>query len=395
MMVSENIRMALRSMASSKMRTFLSLLGIVIGVASVVAIMNLGRSAAVSMSASFDAGGLNTITIRPRGNARETMVFTEDFSYTLQNEIEGIAEVLPLVSSSAIVRYRGEIAEGVGVQGVTSDYFASNSLEVEDGRFFTAMDNLSRRQVAVIGSELASDLFPSGNAVGSYISVMRNQARSFEVVGVLAEHDTSQGSSFDDVLFMPYNTYTERFRRTDQVGTYNIKTEDGYDAVAIADNIENYLDTLIGSDYYRLFSPATMKAMSDEITGTFTTFLAAIAAISLAVGGIGIMNIMLVSVSERTGEIGIRKALGAAPSVIRMQFLSESVVVSASGGLLGLVLGCVISVIGAHISGWVPSLSLGAITVAVAFPIFIGIFFGWYPAAKAARLQPMEALQRD
>ena len=281
------------------------------------------------------------------------------------------------------------------MQGVTSDYFASNSLEVEDGRFFTAMDNLSRRQVAVIGSELASDLFPAGNAVGSYISVMRNQARSFEVVGVLAEHDTSQGSSFDDVLFMPYNTYTERFRRTDQVGTYNIKTEDGYDAVAIADNIENYLDTLIGSDYYRLFSPATMKAMSDEITGTFTTFLAAIAAISLAVGGIGIMNIMLVSVSERTGEIGIRKALGAAPSVIRMQFLSESVVVSASGGLLGLVLGCVISVIGAHISGWVPSLSLGAITVAVAFPIFIGIFFGWYPAAKAARLQPMEALQRD
>ena len=287
-MVSENIRMALRSMASSKMRTFLSLLGIVIGVASVVAIMNLGRSAAVSMSASFDAGGLNTITIRPRGNARETMVFTEDFSYTLQNEIEGIAEVLPLVSSSAIVRYRGEIAEGVDVQGVTSDYFASNSLEVEDGRFFTAMDNLSRRQVAVIGSELASDLFPAGNAVGSYISVMRNQARSFEVVGVLAEHDTSQGSSFDDVLFMPYTTYTERFRRTDQVGTYNIKTEDGYDAVAIADNIENYLDTLIGSDYYRLFSPATMKAMSDEITGTFTTFLAAIAAISLAVGGIGI-----------------------------------------------------------------------------------------------------------
>ena len=135
--------------------------------------------------------------------------------------------------------------------------------------------------------------------------------------------------------------------------------------------------------------------MADEVTGTFTVFLAAIAAISLAVGGIGIMNIMLVSVSERTGEIGIRKALGAAPSVIRKQFLSESVVVSASGGLIGLILGIIISVAGALISGWIPVISSGAVTVAVGFPILIGIFFGWYPAAKAASLQPMEALQRE
>ncbi len=395
MMVSENIRMALRSMASSKLRTFLSLLGIVIGVASVVAIMNLGQSAAESMSASFDVGGLNMITVRPRGRGRETMIFTEDFSYTLQNEIDGVQEVLPLVSSTANVRQRDEIAESVVVQGVTSGYFASNSLEAENGRLFSVEDNISRRQVAVIGTALAEDLFPAGNAVGSYVSVMRNQSKSFLVVGVLASHDTSQGSSFDDALFMPYNTYTERFRRTDRVGSYSIKVKDGYDAVSVAEDIEDYLDRVAGNDYYRLFSPATVKAMADEVTGTFTVFLAAIAAISLAVGGIGIMNIMLVSVSERTGEIGIRKALGAAPSVIRKQFLSESVVVSASGGLIGLILGIIISVAGALISDWIPVISSGAVTVAVGFPILIGIFFGWYPAAKAASLQPMEALQRE
>lgn len=395
MMVRENIRMAIASMAGSRLRTFLSLLGIMIGVASVVAILNLGRSVTESMSSSFEVGGLDTISIMPRGAARETMIFTEEFAYSLMSEIDGIREVLPVVSSAANVRNGQEISEGVMIQGVTSDYFASNSLEADDGAFFSAIDNINRRQIAVIGPELADELFPGENPVGKYISVFRHQAKSFQVIGVLRERDEAQGTSYNYTLFIPYNTYVQRFRRTDQVGTYVVKTAEGYDATDVADDIEEYLDEIAGSDYYRIFSPATIKEMADSVMSTFSMFLAAIAAISLVVGGIGIMNIMLVSVVERTGEIGIRKALGATPGAIRSQFLVESVTLSLSGGLLGLVIGTVLSMAAVNIAGWPLYISPGAILVSLAFSLAIGIFFGWYPAAKAARLEPMEALQRD
>ncbi len=394
-MIAENARMAISSMAANRLRTFLSLLGIIIGVASVVTILNLGRSVSESISEAFEVGGLDTINVMPMGNARETLIFTEEFAYDLMNEIDGIREVLPTVSSYANLRNRQETVEDVQVQGVTSGYFSSNALEVSEGEFFGAIDNINRRQVCIIGKELAEELFPEGDAVGSYVSVFRQQAKSFLVVGVLEERDDSLGASYNTALFMPYNTYVQRFRRTDQVGTYVVKVAEGYDATVAADDIEQYLDEIAGEDYYRIFSPATVKEMSDSVMSAFSMFLAAIAAISLIVGGIGIMNIMMVSVVERTGEIGIRKALGATEKAIRSQFLTESVVLSASGGLIGLAAGIAISSAAAGIAGWSLHVSAGAVASSLIFPLLIGIFFGWYPAAKAARLQPMEALARD
>lgn len=394
-MIAENARMAISSMAANRLRTFLSLLGIIIGVASVVTILNLGRSVSESISEAFEVGGLDTINVMPMGNARETLIFTEEFAYDLMNEIDGIREVLPTVSSYANLRNRQETVEDVQVQGVTSGYFSSNALEVSEGEFFSAIDNINRRQVCIIGKELAEELFPEGDAVGSYVSVFRQQAKSFLVVGVLEERDDSLGASYNTALFMPYNTYVQRFRRTDQVGTYVVKVAEGYDATVAADDIEQYLDEIAGEDYYRIFSPATVKEMSDSVMSAFSMFLAAIAAISLIVGGIGIMNIMMVSVVERTGEIGIRKALGATEKAIRSQFLTESVVLSASGGLIGLAAGIAISSAAAGIAGWSLHVSAGAVASSLIFPLLIGIFFGWYPAAKAARLQPMEALARD
>ena len=331
MLLSENIRMAFSSLFGNRLRTFLSLLGIMIGVASVVTILNLGRSASESISASFESSGLDTVSIMPRGSARETMVFSEEFSYSLMDEVDGIREVLPMVSSGANIRNGQEIVESVVVQGVTSGFFSSSSLTLSSGEFFSAIDNINRRQVIVLGSELAEELFPSGDAVGRYVSVFRNQAKSFLVVGVLEERDSTVGTEYNNSAFMPYNTYVQRFRRTDQVGTYFVRVHEDADAVAVAEDIEDYLNEIVGSDYFRIFSPATMKEMADSVTGVFSSFLAAIAAISLLVGGIGIMNIMLVSVVERTGEIGIRKALGAAPSAIRSQFLVESEEYSSAG----------------------------------------------------------------
>ena len=396
MMLRENVRMAFSSMAGNRLRTFLSLLGIIIGVASVVAILNLGRSASESISASFEAGGLDTVSIMPRGSARETMIFTEEFSYSLMREIDGIREVLPVVSSVANVRNGQEIEEGTQIQGVTSGFFQSNSLSLSSGSFFTALDNINRRQVVVLGSVIAEELFPAGDAAGRYITIFRrNQARSFLIAGVLEDRDASMGTTYNEAVFMPYNTYVQRFRRTDQVGTYVVKVAEGSDAIAVAEDIEDYLNEIAGSDYYRIFSPATIKEMADAVTGTFSSFLAAIAAISLVVGGIGIMNIMLVSVVERTGEIGIRKALGAAPRMIRSQFLVESVALSLSGGLIGLLLGSLLSVAAVSAAGWTLHVSPAAVATALAFSLAIGVFFGWYPAAKASRLEPMEALQRE
>ena len=278
----------------------------------------------------------------------------------------------------------GEVFPSFSVSHVFDWGHTSNALEVSEGEFFSAIDNINRRQVCIIGKELAEELFPEGDAVGSYVSVFRQQAKSFLVVGVLEERDDSLGASYNTALFMPYNTYVQRFRRTDQVGTYVVKVAEGYDATVAADDIEQYLDEIAGEDYYRIFSPATVKEMSDSVMSAFSMFLAAIAAISL-----------IVSVVERTGEIGIRKALGATEKAIRSQFLTESVVLSASGGLIGLAAGIAISSAAAGIEGWSLHVSAGAVASSLIFPLLIGIFFGWYPAAKAARLQPMEALARD
>lgn len=395
-MIAENVKLAFSSMVQNKMRTLLSLMGIVIGVASVVAILNLGQSVTDSMLESMAAGGLDMLTITPRGAARETEIFTEEFSDVLMmNDVPGIKTVLPVLSSSAAIRNGQEVLSGESVQGITSAFFEENSLELSDGEFFSAIDNINRRQVVVLGKDLADELFPAGGAVGSYISIFRNQAKSYLVVGVLEEKDATLGVSYNYTAFIPYNTYEQRFRRTDQVSSYIVKVSEDSDPLDVSDDIEEYLDTISGPDYYMLFSPATLVEMANDITGTFTAFLAAIAAISLLVGGIGIMNIMLVSVIERTREIGIRKALGATPGIIRGQFLVESVLLTLSGGLIGILLGSLLSYVVVSASGWNLHISIPAIAISLIFSMFIGIFFGYYPAYKASRLDPIDALSRE
>ncbi len=394
-MLFENIRLAFSSMAASKLRTLLSLLGIVIGVASVVAILNLGGSVRRSISDSMSQGGIDLISLSPSFTAREALIFTEEFSSEIMRNVSGIESVLAMQSSSATVREKHEIVSGTQIQGVSSDFFPVNNAAFLDGEAFSAMDNITRRQVAVLGHDIAEELFPAGGAVGSYISIFRNQARSYLVTGVLEEKDSTAASSYNSVVFIPYNTYTGRFRSASHVGTYVIKVSEDADPIAVSSALEEYMDNLVGEDYFRMFSPATIVEMADEVTGTFAAFLAAIAAISLLVGGIGIMNIMLVSVAERTKEIGIRKALGASPRIIMGQFIAESIVLTSTGGLIGLLLGIAISYAGAAISGWTHYFSAGAVAVAVGFSVFVGVFFGWYPAKKAASLNPIDALSHE
>ncbi|MBO5769941.1 MAG: ABC transporter permease [Spirochaetales bacterium] len=390
----ENIKLALSSMFANKMRTFLSLLGIVIGVGSVVAILNLGESASASISDSMQVGGIDMVNVMPIGSNRETAILDEEFSQNFVKNVEGISVVLPTVSSSATVRYGQEIMTS-SITGVTSDYFEENNLELLDGRFFSAEDNITRRQVVVLGHDIAEDLFPTGGAVGNYISIFRNQAKKYLVVGVLDEKDTTIGSSYNNVLFIPYNTYDQRFRSVSQVSSYIIKVSEGYNSIDVSNKVEDYLDTVVGSSNYTVYSPAQIVEMAGEVTTIFTSFLAAIAAISLVVGGIGIMNIMLVSVIERTREIGIRKALGATPKTIRGQFLVEAITLTLFGGIIGIIFGGFVSYVIVNAAGWALTFSWTAVVLALGFSTLVGVFFGWYPAMKASKLDPIAALSYE
>lgn len=393
-MIFQNVKIALTSMVHNKLRTLLSLLGIIIGVAAVVAILNLGRSATDSITSSMNIGGIDLVTIYPQGNNRDGNVFDLQFGDSLMSNVSGIKTVLPIYTSNTRIR-SGQDVKTVSVQGVTSTYFDVMNTELLYGDYFTALDNINHRQVVILGSDIAKELFPAGNAVGSYLSIFRNQSKRYLIVGVLEEKEATLGANFNSSIFIPINTFEQRFMNMSKVSSYICKVKDGVNAIDVSKKVENYLNDLVGADYFFVYSAASIVEMADQVTGTFTSFLAAIAAISLLVGGIGIMNIMLVSVAERTREIGIRKALGASPKVIRGQFLVEAITLTIIGGILGIGFGIFISYAIVNVVGWNLSFSYGAIILSLGFSMFVGIFFGWYPAAKASRLDPIEALSYE
>ena len=383
----ENLKLAFNSMFTNKMRTFLSLLGIVIGVGSVVTIMNLGESVKRSITDSMNIGGVDEVSVMPAGS---NTVFSEECAYTFQDNVLGIESVSTYVNTSATLR-NGQETKNAQVYGVTSNYFDSSE-DILYGDFFTRENNLHRDQVVVLGYDLAQDLFPGGDAVGSYVSIFRNQSKQYRVVGVLDDTSGSISTNTNNYAFIPFNTFDQRLKKVNAVSQYTIKIKEGYNATDVAADIKSYLSTVASSNDYYVSSAQELVNMTESVTGYLTTFLAAIAAISLLVGGIGIMNIMLVTVVERTREIGIRKALGATPKTIRSQFLVEATVLSIFGGVIGIIFGVVVSYVVASAAGWTLYFSIGAIVLSLAFSSAVGIFFGWYPAAKAAALDPIEAL---
>ncbi len=392
----ENIKLALSAMKSSKMRTALSLLGIVIGVGAVVAILNLGDSATANITESLNAGGTDIIQIWTNPNERTKEVFTSEFSNTIKNSVEGIDSVMPTMMYSASIRANQKNI-GAQIMGTETQYFDAQQLSFKQGSSYTSMQNINFDEVAVLGSGIAQDLFNVENPIGQKINfILRSgMVKTYEVVGVLEEKEQSFTMSFNDSVYIPFNTFTTKLINNDVVSSYIVKTNKNYNTITVSDNINKFLDTSVGNDSYNSFSPAMITTMASQVTATLSLFLAAIAGISLLVGGIGIMNIMLVSVAERTKEIGIRKALGASPSVIRGQFIVEAVTLTLIGGFLGILFGSFISLAVTNIAGWTLSLSTNSFIVAVGFSMFVGIFFGWYPAMTASRLDPIEALNYE
>jgi putative ABC transport system permease protein len=404
----ENLRIALRSLAANKLRSGLNMLGIIIGVAAVVALLAIGDGAAASITGEVESLGSNAITIfpgkisGPNGASSTADIYYSDYE-VLASGLDGANAVVPLFQSTTTVTY-GKETLNVRVAATTPEFAAARSYQVAFGRFIEPADLKSKARVAVLGAQTARDLFGSASPLGRQIKIDGVQ---FEVVGVLRAKGSSGLLNDDELVVIPLDTgYSKVFGLQSMSGSRRRLS-----SILLSASSSDGVDTLIAQASYLLrrehdlapgaesdfsiLSQNSMLAMLSSITQILTIFLGAIAAISLLVGGIGIMNIMLVSVTERTREIGLRKAVGAKSRIILAQFLIETLVISLLGGLLGILLGWAIAALVAF-SGLIPAqVSLSSILLAVGFSAAVGIFFGLYPAYRAACLRPIEALRYE
>ncbi len=390
-MIFENAKLSISSLIANKMRTILSLMGIVIGISSVMLISNLGNGMKAQVQGIFDEFGSDLAFLIPTSYDPD---WTFDFGRQIVEEIPSLEEVTVLSQVWAHVK-SGDKTEEIGLSGVFADYPTVTRQQLLKGEFFTDSDNYEERSVAVLGNLVAKSLFPQGDAIGQKIKIYQNGIWDFEVIGVLKQNDFTVDGVNDKIL-IPINSMKNRMLEGAKHPSYYIFTVKSDANVNEADKaLESYVEEHIGEDTFFTFNMGAIAEESMQGMGIMNTVLAGIAAISLLVGGIGIMNIMLVSVSERIKEIGIRKALGATPGAILGQFLIEAVLLTLFGGLIGIVLGFWGSSAFSKFlkMPFLPDYSIALI--AVIFSVAIGVFFGIYPAWRAAKLDPIEALNHE
>jgi len=399
---------ALESLAANKVRSGLTILGIVIGVAAVIAMLAVGEGAQQTITGSITGLGSNLLFIF-QGNFQEEvrnpqpLTLADAVALTDPFQAPSIAAVAPTLSGSAEISYFGEQTQ-TELFGVTPAYQEVRNYELLEGEFITEEHNLGQASVALLGSEVADALF--GHRDGVTGSTVRIEGQPFRVIGVLAPKGGGSFGSEDDVVLVPFNTAQARLirrsrDRVDLILVQAVSADLVAQAAEEAASILRYRHrSEIGADDFTIFSQQDFVATAQTITNVLTVFLGGIAAISLLVGGIGIMNIMLVSVTERTREIGLRKAIGARRRDILIQFLTESSLLSFFGGVIGILLGWAIAfavgrVAAASNTPLEPSVGLNAILLATVFSTAVGLFFGIYPANRAASLEPVEALRYE
>jgi putative ABC transport system permease protein len=394
--ITESFRVAIGALLSNKLRSFLTMLGIIIGVAAVIALISLGQGSQAAVEARMTALGTNLITVNAPRQAR----LTDKDVTSIFNRVDGLAYQSPTVNQQVTAKARNATYDTT-MTGVGSQYPAIRDYTVQSGRFFDDEDVTQRRRVAVIGATVFKELFSSRGAVGETVNL---RGQTFTVIGICASKGSSGGMDSDDVIFIPYSV-AQRLAGSRYITNIVFKAESADVATMSADHITRILEEKVRttsrlssqqrSNPFRVFSQDELLSTMSEVSNTFTAMLAGIASISLLVGGIGIMNIMLVSVTERTREIGIRKALGAKRSAILMQFLVEATVISGIGGVLGVFTGVGTAQTLANFSNTQALVSPTATIVAFAFSAAIGIFFGLYPASRAAKLDPIVALRYE
>ncbi|MCO6450929.1 MAG: ABC transporter permease [Caldilineales bacterium] len=403
------LRVALRALTVHKMRSILTMLGVVIGVAAVISLVAVGQGTQAQVVSQFESLGSNLLTVTPANSFNFSRSGLQESSSTLSNtDVEAIqglatavAQVAPEYSGRGTVTYQGNTTS-LSITGVTSDYDDVRNWEVARGRFISPDDDSNLAMVVVLGQGVVEDLFGSTfvNAVGQTVRINR---QNYEVVGVLESKGQTGFFNQDDVLFMPLRTAQLKLggAGTQDISQMSLSVKTAEEMDLAQAQVSAILRTLHGiasggEDDFTVLNQADLVSTIAETTGTFTTLLGSIAAISLLVGGIGIMNIMLVSVTERTREVGLRKAVGAKRRDILIQFLAEAVTLSVLGGLIGVFLG----VWGAQLitpllGGSNALVTPQSIVLALTVSLGIGIFFGAYPANRAAGLRPIDALRYE
>jgi putative ABC transport system permease protein len=403
----ENIRIALRALSANKLRSILTMLGIIIGVTAVVALLSIGEGATASITSQVEGLGSNLIFVSPgrvferEGGAENARLYYTDYEALVANQVN-MRLIAPAYQTIANIKY-GDKSVSISVSGVVPEYLETRSYELGRGRFITESDRNRNAQVVVLGSQIAEDLFGNLNPIGQRIKINNN---SFEVIGVLEEKGGGFGSSNDTALIPLETGYTKVFGASAEDDGKRLLTD-----ISISANDPDKVSDVMAQVTFLLrklhkispesdpdFSVLSQSQFLDTlntITATLTIFLAAIAAISLLVGGIGIMNIMLVSVTERTREIGLRKAVGARRSTILVQFLVETITLSVIGGLLGILLGAGIAWAFTALDLIDASISINTVALAFFFSSAVGVFFGIYPAVRASGLRPIEALRYE
>ncbi len=403
---------ALESLNGNKLRSGLTILGIVIGVAAVIAMLAIGQGAQDSITNTINSTGVNVLYVfaGARGNrenptVRNVRPLTMDDAQALIDPIAApsVKAVAPVISDNVTAAAAGQTT-GTTANGVTANYAAIRNQSVTEGEFISDDQQNGHRQVAVIGPDLADTLF--GRHTELVGESIRLDGQPFTIVGVLAAKGGSSFGSADNQVIVPLSTMRDRLihRNGNNVDTIYVQAASAETTTSASDEVSAIIRarhrTAAGADDFTVFSSADLLQTASSVTGILTIFLGGVAGISLLVGGIGIMNIMLVSVAERTREIGLRKALGARKRDILTQFLAESLLLSLLGGFIGIALGWTISIIieqfaAASGTAFSAVVSLGAILLATSFSAAIGLFFGIYPANRAASLQPVEALRYE
>ena len=401
------IRVAFRALVRNKMRAALTMLGIIIGVSAVIAMVSIGQGASASVQAQIESIGTNLLFVSAGaqnvGGVRSgtgdtgTNTLTVDDLQAIKREVPSVSMVTPNVNARSQL-VAGNMNWNTSVTGVSEEYPEIRKWPVASGSFFSDADVRTAARVIVIGQTLADSLYPGADPIGQDLRVMN---LPFRVVGVMARKGQDpQGRDQDDVAFAPYTTVQKKILGRDrvQIAFVSAISQDAtYTAQSQITDLLRQRHKLTANepDDFTVRNMTDVAEAANETSKTMTILLACIAGVSLLVGGIGIMNIMLVSVTERTREIGIRMAIGARSSAVRSQFLIESIVLSLMGGTVGIVVGVVLSLAIPAFLGWPTLVSMMAIIGSVLFSAAVGIFFGYYPARKAAALDPIDALRYE
>ena len=390
----QSFKMAIKSILGNKMRSFLTMLGIIIGVASVIILVSIVNGYMSSVVDSFASMGVNQISVNVINLPSRSLDVNDTYEFYEENG-DLFAQMTPVVTISTVVKHGNDSLDATNVGGYSEDYLAIKDYELETGRNIQYSDIVSRQKVCVVGYYVAHELF--GSAENALDQTLKISGEAYKIVGVVErqdDEDLDEGGS-DDFVWIPYSTAT-KLSRNGSIGSYIFTSKSVDDTDACKSALESFLyETFQNDDLYTVNANSEMLDSLNEQIAMMSGMLGGIAGISLLVAGVGVMNIMLVSVTERTREIGIRKALGAKRGVIMQQFVIEAAMTSSIGGVIGILLGSVATVVIGNAMGIDSPPTFGAILISFSVSVGIGLLFGYMPASRAAKLNPIDALRSE